>query len=285
MLMRILRGLSLFAVSVVLASCFDEPKYSTTPHIEFVGVSFKEGSVDDPTESLVITVAFRDGDGDLGLPGDAIEEPYHDLFYGLASNGQIIELGKKTEVSILPQFVHVPDGVTGKLVTVRTLQDRQYADNLPPFISEQESCTDYRLQKVYIQEKDKHIIDESYPDVEVLENVEGISRVYVVQDYFYFKRNPNHRNIDVEFYVNDGTGNYNLFDWEKQYCETAFDQRFPMLSDRAGALEGNLEYALSSVGIKATFGSKQLRLKIRIRDRALNVSNEVESAEFTLDSI
>lgn len=283
--MRIVKGLLLFAVSVLVTACFDPPEYSNTPLIEFVSVSFTEGTSSNPTESLVVTISFRDGDGDLGLPGDAIEEPYQDIFYGLANNGRISDAGKKTEFSDLPQFVHVPEGVTGKLVTVRTLEDPEYADDLPPFAGVQESCTDYKLQTVYILEKDKHIIDASYPDIDTLRGGSGFPNVYVVRDMFYFKRNPNHRNIEVEFWVNDGTGNYTLFDWEKAYCETAFDQRFPMLSDKTGPLEGTLQYALTSVGIKATFSIKTLRLKIRVRDRALNVSNEVQTEPFTLDSI
>ena len=281
--MKFVKGFLLFAVSVVVTACFDAPEYSTTPLIDLVKVSFSEGTTDNPTDALTIKISFRDGDGDLGLSADAIEEPYQDIFFGLAHNGGIIEAGKKTEVNGLPQFVHVPDGITGKLVTVRTLQHPEYADDLPPFVNAQESCTDYKLQTVYIQEKDKHIIDASYPSIDTLATAAG--NVYVVQDMFYFKRNPNHRNIEVEFWVNDGNGNYTLFDWEKEYCEAGFDQRFPMLSDKTGPFEGDLEYALTSVGIKATFGIKVLRLKIRIRDRALNVSNEVQTNDFILDQI
>jgi hypothetical protein len=278
--MKVAKGFLLFAVSVLVTACFNPPEYSTTPLINFVNVSFIEGTADNPTDALTLSISFRDGDGDLGLSEDAIEEPYHDMFYGLANNGGITEVGKKTEVNGLPQFVHVPDGITGKLATTRTLQRPEYVDDLPPFINAQESCTDYKLQTVYILEKDKHIIDASYPGIDTLSTAAGI--VYVVEDMFYFKRNPNHRNIEVEFWVNDGSGNYSLFDWEKTYCEAGFDQRFPMLSDKTGPLEGALQYALTSVGIKATFGTKVLRLKILIRDRALNISNEVQTDDFTL---
>lgn len=54
-------------------------------------------------------------------------------------------------------------------------------------------------------------------------------------------------------------------------------------SDNTGPLEGTLEYALTSVGLKATFGAKTLRLKIRIRDRAPNVSNEIQTEPFRLE--
>jgi hypothetical protein len=196
-----------------------------------------------------------------------------------------VQAGKETLFTDLPQFVQVPPGATGKLVTVRTLTDPAYADDLPPFVDAQTSCTDYKLQTVYIQDKDKQIIDNTYAEIDTMKSTNGFPPVYVVQDMFYFKENPNHRNIEVEFWVADGTGKYTLFDWEKEYCEVAFDQRFPVLTQKSGPLEGNLTYALTSVGIKATFSIKTLKLKIRIRDRALNVSNDVQTEDFTLDKI
>lgn len=283
--MKVVNGLILFAASAVVTSCFDPPNYSYSPQIEFVGVCFQAGTTDSPADQLVITLSFRDGDGDLGLGSDEIEPPYNDIFYGLANGGQVIEAGKETVVNGLPQFVVVPPGTTGKLVTVRTLQDPAYADDLPPFVDATTSCSDYKLQTVYIQEKDKAIIDESYADVEIMGGSNGSPVIYKVTDQFYYKKNPNHRNIEVEFWENDGTGNYTLFDWEKEYCEAGFNQRFPILSEDTGPLEGSLNYALTSVGIKTTFGVKTLHLKIRIRDRALDVSNEVITEDFTLEKI
>lgn len=283
--MKVVKGLFLFFVSTVVTSCFDPPDFSDSPQIDFVGLYFKEGTPDAPTDSLVVTISFKDGDGDLGLAGDQIEEPYNDIFYGLASNGQVVQAGKETIFGDLPQFVEVPPGVTGKLVTVRTLSDPAYADELPPFVDAVSSCTDYKLQTVYVQDKDKNIFDASYAEIDTMKSGNGFPPIYKVKDMFYFESNPNHRNIEVEFWVNDGTGKYTLFDWEKEYCEAAFDERFPRLTEKTGPLEGNLQYALTSVGIKATFSIKTLRLKIRIRDRALNVSNDVQTEDFTLDKI
>ena len=283
--MKVVKGLFLFAVSAVVTSCFDPPDFSDTPEIDFVDLAFIEGNTNNPTDSLIVTISFRDGDGDLGLAGDQIDEPFNDVFYGLASNGEVVEASKETIFTDLPQFVKVPQGVTGKLATIRTLQDPAYADDLPPYVDPATSCTDYKLQEVYIQEEDKGIIDASYAEIDTMKSSNGFPPIYIVQDMFYFKENPNHRNIEVEFWVNDGTGKYTLFDWEKEYCEAAFNQRFPVLTEKTGPLEGNLTYALTSVGIKATFSIKTLKLKIRIRDRALNVSNDVETEPFTLDKI
>ena len=281
--MRVAKGLFFFALVAGVTSCFNPPEYSTTPKIDYVGVCFKDGGTTDP-DVLRLTVSFRDGDGDLGLSANQIEEPYNDIFYGLANSGEVVEAGKETVYSDLPQFIKVAPGTTGKLVTVRTLLDPAYSDDLPPYVDAISSCYDYKIQKVYIQEKDKAIIDASYPDIDTMTS-SNFPPIYIVEDEFYYKRNPNHRNIEVEFWMNDGTGNFTLFDWEKAYCEAAFNQRFPELSDKSGPLEGQLNYDMSSVGIRGTFGSQTLRLKIRIRDRALNVSNEVVSQDFTLDAI
>jgi len=282
--MKVVKGLLLFLFSAVVTSCFDPPQYSNTPQIEFLNVSFVEGST-GVSDSLIVSISFRDGDGDMGLAGDQIDPPYNDVFYGLASNGEVVQLDKVTVYTDLPQFVSIPPGVTGKLVTVRTLADPNYADDLPPYVDEFTSCLDYKLQTIYVQDKDKGIFDTSYAEIDTVPNDRGLPPVYKVKDMFYYKENPNHRNIEVEFWVNDGTGKYTQFDWEKEYCVTAFDQRYPVLSEKSGPLEGNLTYAMVSAGIKATFSIKTLRLKIRVRDRALNVSNDVQTEDFTLDKI
>lgn len=283
--MKVVKGLLLFGFSAVVASCFSPPEFSVVPEIDLVNVYFREGTVNNPTDSLIITISFRDGDGDLGLSPTDVDPPYNDVFYGLANNGSVVEIDKKRIFDDLPAFVNVPPGTTGKLVTVRTLEDPAYLDDLPPFVNDMASCGNYRLQKLYIQDQDKSIIDASYPDIDTMTSDNGFPPIYVVEDMFYYKKNPNYANIDVEFWVANGDGTYSLFDWEKEYCESAFNQRFPILAEKTGALEGNLRYAMTSVGIKATFSIKTLKLRIRVRDRALNVSNEIQTEDFTLDKI
>jgi hypothetical protein len=60
-------------VSLASASCFQAPKYSDIPEIEFLGIrssSFPAGQLD----SVIMVFGFRDGDGDLGKlnPNDTI---------------------------------------------------------------------------------------------------------------------------------------------------------------------------------------------------------------------
>lgn len=109
-----------------------------------------------------------------------------------------------------------------------------------------------------------------------------------VVDTLYFELNPDHYNIEVDFLVKNTDGTFTEFDWTKEFnypnCGTSFDGRFPILfKDEPGApLEGSLKYSMGSIGFKALFSIKTLKLRIQIKDRALNKSNEIFTPEFTL---
>ena len=63
--------LFVFSLALLLSACFTEPNYSNTPQIEYKGM-FKytkeagAGVGKAKRDSIVITVGFTDGDGDLG---------------------------------------------------------------------------------------------------------------------------------------------------------------------------------------------------------------------------
>mgnify|MGYP001026888526 CR=1 FL=1 len=64
--------LSLFFLTIGLSACIDEPEFSDVPAVTNIEeIYFVDG---DRFDSLVIKVAFEDGDGDLGL--DAREEDF-----------------------------------------------------------------------------------------------------------------------------------------------------------------------------------------------------------------
>jgi hypothetical protein len=58
-----------------------------------------------------------------------------------------------------------------------------------------------------------------------------------------------------------------------------------VLTEKEGPLEGSLQYAMVTSGMKSIFSIKTLKLKVRIRDRNLNTSTPIETPEFTLDKI
>ncbi len=276
------KGLLLFGISTVATACFDPPEYPLTPEIAFEDIQFREARGPGERDALVLTISFRDGDGDLGLSSTDIEPPFHDINYYLANDGDLIELKKRTVYNELPQFVDVPPGVKGKLVTVRTPKDPMYKDKIPAYVDDHSSCTNYvyTITGLYVEEADNHVFDESY-NYQVLTYPNG-AKIYMLVDTFYYKRNPTYANIDVEFWVKEGN-EYKLFDWEKEFCTSSFSQRFTVLSDKERPLSGSLQYDMMTSGMKNIFGSKPLKLKVRIRDRSLNNSNLIETPEFTLE--
>jgi hypothetical protein len=74
------------------------------------------------------------------------------------------------------------------------------------------------------------------------------------------------------------------FDWFEEFC-IDFNGRFPVLTNQEGPLEGTIRYAMPNSSFLALFSVKTLRLKVSIRDRALNLSEEVTTPQFTLDGI
>jgi len=277
-----LKGLLLFGISTGVAACFDPPEYPIVPEIAFEDISFREAKAVGERDALTLTISFRDGDGNLGLSSTDIDPPFHDVNYYLANDGDIIELKKRTVYDDLPQFVDVPPGVTGKLVTNRTPKNPLYKDLIPTYVDDHTSCTyyTYTLNGLYVEEDDIHIFDESY-NYEVL-SYPNLPNVYMLVDTFYYQRNPTYANIDVEFWVKEGN-EYKLFDWEKEFCTISFNQRFMVLSDTDRPLSGSLQYEMVTSGMKSIFGIKALKLKVRIRDRSLNNSNYIETPDFTLE--
>lgn len=76
--------LSLFTLKILfLQSCTEKPSFSTTPEIEYAGIQhisfFRDGIVPARfSDSIYISIKFRDGDGDLGLNTDETAPPYAD---------------------------------------------------------------------------------------------------------------------------------------------------------------------------------------------------------------
>lgn len=64
--MKFLRAFSLFLLtSLTLASCYDDPDFGAEPRLTDIDVYLK--SLSSISDSLIISVTFEDGDGDLGI--------------------------------------------------------------------------------------------------------------------------------------------------------------------------------------------------------------------------
>jgi hypothetical protein len=75
-------GLLVALAGTAVASCISPPEYPDTPSIDFKELSVirypgQNGAV--PFDTIVVTLSFRDGDGDLGLSPTDINEPYQEF--------------------------------------------------------------------------------------------------------------------------------------------------------------------------------------------------------------
>ena len=73
-------GALLVAAGFGISSCLSPPDYPETPEISFKRI--QQRRVDTLTglfDRVVVTVSFKDGDGDLGLSNDDINPPFNEL--------------------------------------------------------------------------------------------------------------------------------------------------------------------------------------------------------------
>jgi len=80
---------------LALSFCTRPPELPVIPSIEFEEVLFKE--VEGP-DSLIVSIFFQDGDGDLGLTSYDIYEPYHPYDVKLDNNGDTLYFGDSPEM-------------------------------------------------------------------------------------------------------------------------------------------------------------------------------------------
>ena len=203
---------------MVALSCQRPPELPTTPVITFESVRYAPGP--SGFDSLIVTIGFEDGDGDLGLLGNENDPPYQPLNYPRNDQGDFILFGDPEA----PSEFHVCDFT--------------------------------------------------------IEDIDGDE----ISDTVYVEINQNSFNIEVDFFLKQD-GQYEEFDWRREFgqfsCIT-FDGRYPPLNtaEFERPLAGSLSYTMLSSGFLPLFGNDTLQLRIEIKDKALNISNTVESPDF-----
>jgi len=260
---RLVIGLFLPAFII---SCFNPPEYPIVPEIEFKSVKF----IDTPepagqvvADTLVLSVDFKDGDGDIGFSDEDLKisestAKYAERIY-FDTNGQRWAID---DLFQLYQSKNVDDIALYKSLIKFSNKKHSPFDTLPGFTNPYD-CINW----------------------EILQNTQVKPEVNL--DTLYFKLNPNHYNIFVDFLVNTN-GTFEEYDFRKEFC-TTYDGRLPILSkdlSQENPLQGTIRYAMAGTGYKLIFGlTKQLKLRIRIQDRNLNKSNIIETEPFSLGQI
>jgi hypothetical protein len=301
--MRVIKSLCLFGgLAWMISACFESPEYPNTPKIAFEGVSFREVN---GTDSLTLSLSFQDGDGDLGLDANDPRyqaAPYNSYTYAI-KNGSPGGFDKgivpfriaddDTQALGLDRidFIRPTTQSQGILLTDKALDDPAYYATMPANIYPN-TCTTYHFDSVYVLESD-NLIDETFT-VKRRIAVQG-DNLLKIEGRFVVERNPTSFNIQVDFEYLKKTdqnpnGEWTTYDWtrdsEAKTCAPSFNGRFPVLTQDDGSLDGVIRYHMASEGFVGIFGmSTQIRLTIRIRDRALNESNTIVTPPFTLAEI
>ncbi|MEL6559464.1 MAG: hypothetical protein AAFQ94_14835 [Bacteroidota bacterium] len=263
----------LIVVILVAVGCFRPPEFPDEPEIAFNNIVFVPGE-GEFEGSLILSVDFQDGDGDVGLSGADDNFPYHPFDIIIDSNDDTVffrdgirEFDGKDRQAVPPFTRLSPDG---------TRTPFSETDDRTGFFT----CVEYQFL---------------IADVTEFVNVNGVlqerTRSLVI-DTFRTVANENHNNFYVQF-KRKVNGQFIDFDTKtvgsSTLCGEDFDGRFPIFDQRnfedGNAIAGTIDYDMFSLGSRLIFRNDTFRIDVRIRDRALNGSNEISTPEFTLESI
>ena len=231
-----------------LFSCIEDNNVSDTPSISYESLEFKKSDNSFNQDSLIITINFIDGDGNLGLSNDENNYPYHPYNAIIDQEFNWITLGSNNVTP--PLYIYEPNGVY-------YLYSNE--DNRPSY-----NCEDYIIDTVNTTNK----LDTFY-----IQKNENNKNIFIE---FYKKENNEFVLIDWK----------RIFD-EEYGCGIDFNSRFPPLniSNSSQLLSGKLRYGMVSYGFEMILKNDVFKLKIHIKDRELNTSNIIETPEVTLEEI
>lgn len=105
-----------------------------------------------------------------------------------------------------------------------------------------------------------------------------------IRDTIRADRNPYYYNFEVDLFVKRN-GSFREYDLLEEQCRARLGGRFPPFKEdwsNTKPLEGIIEYGFASPGLVSLFRNDTLKVQVRIKDRALNVSNTIESRAFVL---
>ena len=231
-----------------LFSCIEDNNVSDIPSISYESLEFKKSDNSFNQDSLIITINFIDGDGNLGLSNDENNYPYHPYNAIIDQEFNWITLGSNNVTP--PLYIYEPNGVY-------YLYSNE--DNRPSY-----NCEDYIIDTVNTTNK----LDTFY--IQKNENNKNI--------FIEFHKKENNEFVLIDW--------KRIFD-EEYGCGIDFNSRFPPLniSNSSQLLSGKLRYGMVSYGFEMILKNDIFKLKIHIKDRELNTSNIIETPEVTLEEI
>ncbi|WP_147302813.1 hypothetical protein [Marinoscillum furvescens] len=110
-------------------------------------------------------------------------------------------------------------------------------------------------------------------------------------DTLYIRKNPYHNNLHIDF-LRKRSGEYEVIDFAETFgntncSEVDFNGRIPIfdVENLGRSLSGTINYTMFSIGFPIVLRRDTFKVRFFIYDRALNVSNTVESPDLTLQMI
>jgi hypothetical protein len=238
----------LYIIPLFIISCSEDNTVSEIPVISFENIIFKKSENNFTQDSLILTINFIDGNGDLGLSNEENSYPYHQYNAIIDENFNWVTIGSNDVT--LPLYVYEPNGAITLFSDI---------DNRSSF-----NCKEY-----------------------IIDTLNSSNLL----DTFLIQKNVNNKNIYIEFYKKN-SDDFELIDWTRVFdeeygCGIDFNSRFPPLNigNANQVLQGKLRYGMVSYGFENVLENNIFKLKIYIKDRALNSSNIIESPEVTLQEI
>ena len=243
-----MKNIMLFLIVFILISCEKDEGISKIPSISYEKIEFKKSINNLNQDSLILTINFVDGDGNLGLSNDENNYPYHPYNAIIDQDFNWVTLGS-TSVNP-PLYVYEPNGTYYPFST---------DDNRPDY-----NCENYIIDT---------ISSSSELDTFFIQKNDFNKNIFVE---FLKKENNNFIVIDWK----------RIFD-EEFGCGIDFNSRFPPLniSNSSQLLSGKLRYGMVSYGFDMILKNDIFKLRVHIIDRELNESNIIETPEVTLEEI
>src|SRR5688572_11400793 len=170
--MKVTKGLILFAFVVLgVSACFDPPEFPKEPEIGDASVYFIDNPDNSENDTLMLSITFKDGDGDLGLDASQTNPPFHPNNYFLAKDDVLYPVGIYTGATnenpprVFSPVLDVLEGQEGKLATIYT---RDLGYDMPPLVFPY-TCSNYTglNDSLYLLRRDDHILDATHTITEV----------------------------------------------------------------------------------------------------------------------
>ncbi|MEM7548540.1 MAG: hypothetical protein AAF363_02630 [Bacteroidota bacterium] len=295
-------------ISLSLFSCQDPPELSDIPRIEFQDLRVIDAT-NSPFDTIVIDVLFEDGNADLGLLSTEINRPYHEIDYIFRSDQNtesgltLVRARDLNEPEFETFILSLENAITvqGNTLSLNFRDSSSFtsADAPPLFVN---SGLFNGFNWVVSGANDQIVAATSSGDVISFDSGSPptnvgfaiLDTIRQTEDTVWVEQNRFNRNYFVELLQeNSQSGDFavvDLADLLGPSGANAFDARFILIRDNLNseelAVEGTItrRIATTSFGflfvVNPQLRNSNLRFRIQIADRNLNLSNVVETSNF-----